>query len=171
MKYSSIKATTPGFIFFRHFHQIHMCESVPREIFSMVQEELLNEQKFIVLYYIDKEGYRTYTLSQYTSPYSRWEVVYCPVDQSLKCSCLLFQLYGYPCGHLFAIMKVEHLKQIPPTCIMNRWLKTTKSDLPCKQRTYSINCGSKLKSITFFFNQDLFQNYCENIINVRFLLK
>ena len=29
-------------------------------------------------------------------------------------------------------MKVEHLKQIPPTCIMNRWLKTAKFDLPCK---------------------------------------
>ncbi|KAL0008699.1 hypothetical protein SO802_010201 [Lithocarpus litseifolius] len=98
----------------------------------MVQEELLNEQKFLVLYYIDKEGYRTYTLSQYASPDSRWEVVYCQDDQSMKCSCLLFESYGYPCGHLFAIMKVEHLKQIPPSCIMNKWLKTAKSDLPCK---------------------------------------
>ena len=59
-----------------------------REIFSMVQEELLNEQKFIVLHYIDKEGYRMYTLSKYASPDSRWEVVYCQVDQSMKCSCL-----------------------------------------------------------------------------------
>nr|XP_023881499.1 protein FAR1-RELATED SEQUENCE 5-like [Quercus suber] len=110
----------------------HAATIFTREIFSMVQEELLNEQKFIVLYYIDKEGYRTYTLSQYASPDSRWEVVYCQADQSMKCSCLLFESYGYPCGHLFAIMKVEHLKQIPPTCIMNRWLKTAKSDLPCK---------------------------------------
>ncbi|KAK4595456.1 hypothetical protein RGQ29_013782 [Quercus rubra] len=54
------------------------------------------------------------------------------IDQSMKCSCLLFESYGYPCGHLFAIMKVEHLKQIPPMCIMTRWLKTAKSDLPCK---------------------------------------
>ena len=150
MKQSSIKATTPGFIFFRHFHQIHGCGSVPREIFNIIQEELLTEKKLIVLYYIDKEGYRTYTLSQYASPDSRQEVVYCLVDQSMKCSCLLFKLYEYPCGHLFAIMKVEHLKQIPPTCIQNRWLKTAKSDLSCKQRTYSINCGPKLKSITIF---------------------
>ena len=50
----------------------------------------------------------------------------------MKCSCLLFKSYGYPCGHLFAIMKVEHLKHIPPMCIMTRWLKTEKSDLPCK---------------------------------------
>ena len=110
----------------------HAATIFTREIFSMVQEELLNEQKYIVLYYIDKEGYRTYTLSQYTSSNSRWEVVYCQVDQSMKCSCLLFESYGYPCGHLFAIMKVEHLKHIPPTCIMTRWLKTAKSDLPCK---------------------------------------
>ena len=110
----------------------HAATIFTREIFSMVQEELLNEQKYIVLYYIDKEGYRTYTLSQYASSDSRWEVVYCQVDQSMKCSCLLFESYGYPCGHLFAIMKVEHLKQIPPTCIMTRWLKTAKSDLPCK---------------------------------------
>ena len=88
----------------------HAATIFTREIFNMVQEELLKEQKFIVLYYIDKEGYRMYTLSQYASPDSRWEVVYCQVDQSMKCSCLLFELYGYPCGHLFAIMKVEHLK-------------------------------------------------------------
>lgn len=41
----------------------HAATIFTREIFSMVQEELLNEQKFIVLYYIDMEGYRTYTLS------------------------------------------------------------------------------------------------------------
>ena len=110
----------------------HAATIFTREIFSMVQEELLNEQKFIVLHFIDKEGYCMYTLSQYASPDSRWEVVYCQVDQSMKCSCLLFKSYGYPCGHLFAIMKVEHLKHIPPMCIMTRWLKTAKSDLPCK---------------------------------------
>ena len=88
----------------------HVATIFTRGIFSMVQEELLNEQKFIVLYYMDKKGYCTYTLSQYGFPNSRWEVVYCPVDQSMKYSCLLFELHGYPCGHLFAIMKVEHLK-------------------------------------------------------------
>ena len=40
----------------------HAATIFTREIFSMVQEELLNEQKYIVLYYIDKEGYRIRTL-------------------------------------------------------------------------------------------------------------
>ena len=82
----------------------------------MVQEEIMNEQKFIVHNSIDSEDYCTYTLSQYACLDLKWKVVYYPIDQCMKCSCLLFEPYGYPCEHLFFIMKVEHLKQIPPTC-------------------------------------------------------
>ena len=101
----------------------------------MVHEEIMNEQTFIVLDSIESEGYRTYTLTQYECPDSKWEVVYYPKDQHMKCSCLLFESYGYPCAHLFAIMKAEHLKQIPPSCIMKRWLKIAKSDLSDKHES------------------------------------
>ncbi|KAF3950776.1 hypothetical protein CMV_023511 [Castanea mollissima] len=113
----------------------HAANILTREMFSRVQEEIMNEQTFIVLDSTESEGYRTYTLTQYECPDSKWEVVYYPKDQHMKCSCLLFESYGYPCAHLFAIMKVEHLKQIPPSCIMKRWLKTAKSDLSDKHES------------------------------------
>ncbi|XP_030970242.1 protein FAR1-RELATED SEQUENCE 5-like [Quercus lobata] len=113
----------------------HAANILTREMFSMVQEEIMNEQKFIVLDSIESEGYRTYTLTQYECPDSKWEVVYYPKDQHMKCSCLLFESYGYPCAHLFASMKAEHLKQIPPSCIMKRWLKIAKSDLSDKHES------------------------------------
>ncbi|KAL4593859.1 hypothetical protein ACB092_M009000 [Castanea dentata] len=102
----------------------HAANILTREMFSRVQEEIMNEQTFIVLDSTESEGYRTYTLTQYECPDSKWE-----------CSCLLFESYGYPCAHLFAIMKAEHLKQIPPSCIMKRWLKTAKSDLSDKHES------------------------------------
>ena len=88
----------------------HATNILTREMFSMVHEEIMNEQTFIVLDSIESEGYRTYSLTQYECPDSKWEVVYYPKDQHMKCSCLLFESYGYPCAHLFAIMKAEHLK-------------------------------------------------------------
>ena len=113
----------------------HPANILTREMFSMVQEEIMNEQTFIVLDSIESEGYRTYTLTQYECSDSKWEVVHYPKDQHMKCSCLLFKSYGYPCAHLFAIMKAEHLKQIPPSCIMKRWLKIAKSDLSDKHES------------------------------------
>ena len=113
----------------------HATNILTREMFSMVHEEIMNEQTFIVLDSIESEGYRTYFLTQYECPDSKWEVVYYPKDQHMKCSCLLFESYRYPCAHLFAIMKAEHLKQIPPSCIMKRWLKTAKFDLSDKHES------------------------------------
>ncbi|RYR29317.1 hypothetical protein Ahy_B01g053683 [Arachis hypogaea] len=34
--------------------------------------------------------------------------------------------YGYPCRHLFFVMKHEHLRQIPEQLIMKRWTRNAK---------------------------------------------
>ncbi|KAL7204858.1 hypothetical protein ACSBR2_017883 [Camellia fascicularis] len=58
---------------------------------------------------------------------STWNVQYRPSDNAMKCSCLHFESCGIPCSHMVSIMNMEHLKEIPSSCILRRWTKNVKS--------------------------------------------
>ncbi|MED6121955.1 hypothetical protein PIB30_117136 [Stylosanthes scabra] len=45
----------------------------------------------------------------------------------MKCSCGRWCKNGYPCRHMFFVMKSEHLKQIPRHLILKRWTRDAKS--------------------------------------------
>ncbi|RVW28179.1 Protein FAR1-related sequence 5 [Vitis vinifera] len=47
-------------------------------------------------------------------------------DRSMKCTCMMFESVGFPCPHMIVVMKIEHLEEIPETCIMKRWSKLAK---------------------------------------------
>ena len=110
----------------------HAVDIFTRTAFLRVQNEIKHEQLLFVVNRLENDGNRTYTISEYQRQSFTWEVKYYPDDQRMQCSCLFFESYGFPCRHLFTIMKAEHLNQIPSTCIMKRWLKTAKSDPPYK---------------------------------------
>ena len=44
----------------------------------------------------------------------------------MKCTCMMFESVGFPCPHMIVVMKIEHLEEIPETCIMKRWSKLAK---------------------------------------------
>ena len=44
----------------------------------------------------------------------------------MKCICMMFELVGFPCPHMIVIIKIEHLEEIPESCIMKRWSKLAK---------------------------------------------
>ncbi|RVX10178.1 Protein FAR1-related sequence 5 [Vitis vinifera] len=48
------------------------------------------------------------------------------LDRSMKCTCMMFESIGFPCPHMIVVMKIEHLEEIPETCIMKRWSKLAK---------------------------------------------
>uniref|UniRef100_A0A2N9GAZ5 SWIM-type domain-containing protein n=1 Tax=Fagus sylvatica TaxID=28930 RepID=A0A2N9GAZ5_FAGSY len=110
----------------------HAVDIFTRTAFLRVRNEIKHEQLLFVVNRLENDGNRTYTISEYQRQSFTWEVKYYPDDQRMQCSCLFFESYGFPCRHLFTIMKAEHLNQIPSTCIMKRWLKTAKSDPPYK---------------------------------------
>ena len=49
----------------------------------------------------------------------------------------MFESIGIPCCHMFVVMKVEHLEEIPTSCILKRWIKLAKAhprSLPVNER-------------------------------------
>ncbi|KAL7193966.1 hypothetical protein ACSBR2_025577 [Camellia fascicularis] len=69
---------------------------------------------------LSTEDVHVYYLSMYTHPESPWNVQYRPSDHAMKRSCLHFESCGIPCSHIVSIMKMEHLKEIPSSCILQR---------------------------------------------------
>ena len=71
-------------------------------------------------------GYRVHTLTKFRSPDKIWKVCYGNSDRSMKCTCMMFESVGFPCRHMIVVMKIEHLEEIPESCIMKRWSKLAK---------------------------------------------
>ena len=40
---------------------------------------------------------------------------------------MMFESIGIPCYYMVVVMKVEHLEEIPPSCILKKWTKLAKA--------------------------------------------
>ncbi|KAH7859191.1 hypothetical protein Vadar_032838 [Vaccinium darrowii] len=69
-----------------------------------------------------------YEVGKYGAPNSIWTVEYKPCNGIMKCSCLKVESVGFPCRHMISVMKRENLQQIPPGCVLRRWMPRTMDD-------------------------------------------
>jgi len=53
------------------------------------------------------------------------KVTYNTLTHDAKCSCKMFELEGIPCRHILVVLKMNLLKKIPPSLVLNRWTKMT----------------------------------------------
>ncbi|KAL6342650.1 hypothetical protein AAG906_012517 [Vitis piasezkii] len=94
----------------------HAATVYTKESFLKFREEMKNAELFFVVGVVSDHSMRAYTLSNTILP----DIV------TLKCSCMMFESIGIPCCHMVVVMKVEHLEEIPQSCIMKRWTKLAK---------------------------------------------
>ena len=85
-----------------------------------------NVELFFVVGLVSDDSMRAYTLSKFRHSNLKWEIQFCPNIVTLKCSCMMFESIGIPCCHMVVVMKVEHLEEIPHSCILKRWTKLAK---------------------------------------------
>ncbi|XP_010246755.1 PREDICTED: protein FAR1-RELATED SEQUENCE 5-like [Nelumbo nucifera] len=72
---------------------------------------------------------RIHFVCKWDIPESRWRVLFDSSSIEAKCSCLKFEELGFPCVHMIAVFKVEHLRLIPESCIMKRWTLNVKDSI------------------------------------------
>ncbi|KAH7859670.1 hypothetical protein Vadar_004048 [Vaccinium darrowii] len=109
----------------------HGSEVYTQYIFKLFQDEILRESALVVANRVDKgEVCRLYYLEHYARRESNWTVEYNPVDNQIKCCCLMFESFGLPCCHMISVMKYEHLLAIPESLIMQRWTKRARPQQP-----------------------------------------
>ncbi|RVW38338.1 Protein FAR1-related sequence 5 [Vitis vinifera] len=97
-----------------------------RQYFLKFRDEMKNAELFFSVSTENHGGYRVHTLTKFRSPDKIWKVCYGNSDRSMKCTCMMFESVGFPCPHMIVVMKIEHLEEIPETCIMKRWSKLAK---------------------------------------------
>ena len=85
-----------------------------------------NAELFFVVGPVSDVSMRAYTLSKFRHPNLKWEVQFSPNIVTLKCSCMMYESIGIPCCHMVVVMKMEHLEEIPKSCILKRWTKLAK---------------------------------------------
>ena len=101
-----------------------------KDSFLRFRDEMKNAELYFVFELVNEGTSRVlYKLSKFRHPSSKWEVVYCPEMQALKCSCMMFESVAIPCAHMVVATKVEHLEEIPSSCILKRWTKVAKCHL------------------------------------------
>ncbi|RYR14049.1 hypothetical protein Ahy_B04g070714 [Arachis hypogaea] len=67
-----------------------------------------------------------YTLEEYEEPDVHIMSSFRQSTGKLSCQCNFWKKHGYPCKHMFFVMKVEYLKEIPDKFILKRWRTDTK---------------------------------------------
>ena len=97
-----------------------------RQSFLKFRDEMKNAELFFPVSIENHGGYRVHTLTKFRSPDKIWKVCYGNSDRSMKCTCMMFESIGFPCPHMIVVMKIEHLEEIPESCIMKRWSKLAK---------------------------------------------
>ncbi|WKA03630.1 hypothetical protein VitviT2T_021730 [Vitis vinifera] len=104
----------------------HAATVYTKESFLKFREEMKNAELFFVVGLVSDVSMRAYTLSKFRHPNLKWEVQFSPNIVTLKCSCMMYESIGIPCCHMVVVMKVEHLEEIPKSCILKRWTKLAK---------------------------------------------
>ncbi|KAK4484277.1 hypothetical protein RD792_011505 [Penstemon davidsonii] len=103
----------------------HAANIFTRKVFFKVREEI---EKVAVLSYTHIERHEfscTYSMFEYEKS-SSCNVIINFNNQEMQCSCLQLETMGWPCSHLFDVMKSENMREIPSSCIKKRWTVEVK---------------------------------------------
>lgn len=100
-----------------------------RRMYKKVVRELKLQNAYSVRSMEDLVDYRRYSLTKFPEGDAPYIVRYRKLDGHLDCTCLLFETDGYPCCHIFSVMKFLNMISIPNSLIMSRWTINAKSPL------------------------------------------
>lgn len=94
------------------------------QIFKEVKDEIMKVGAMIVKNIFSRGEMNIYTLIKYCRDKYEREVVY---DRTtFQYSCRLFDSRGFPCSHMFYVMKEEYIDHIPTSLVLSRWTKDAK---------------------------------------------
>ncbi|QHO07714.1 Protein FAR-RED ELONGATED HYPOCOTYL [Arachis hypogaea] len=98
-----------------------------REVFGDVKKEIDGVGALILISKRRIMNTMVYTLEEFEEPDVHIMSSFGRSSWKLSCQCNFWKKHGYPCKHMFFIMKAEHLKDIPDKIVLRRWKTDAKS--------------------------------------------
>ncbi|XP_025642007.1 protein FAR1-RELATED SEQUENCE 5 [Arachis hypogaea] len=98
-----------------------------RAIFVLVKKEI---DGVGAVNFVSKRRVSTtmvYTMEEYGHPGHNIVTLFDRTMTRMECRCRFWEKEGFPCRHIFFVMKHEHLKDIPNRLILKRWRRDAKA--------------------------------------------
>ena len=97
-----------------------------RAMYQKVSAEIGKKNAYLVTHHEDHDNYFPFKLSRFYHGDIRDQVHYYPIEKKLSCTCMLLETDGWPCRHIFFVMKFMNIRHIPSSLIKKRWCKDAK---------------------------------------------
>ncbi|XP_020960058.1 protein FAR-RED ELONGATED HYPOCOTYL 3-like isoform X2 [Arachis ipaensis] len=105
----------------------HVASVYTREVFGDVKKEIDGVGALILISKRRIMNTMVYTLEEYEEPDLHIMSSFGWSTGKLSCQYNLWKKHGYPCKHMFFVMKAEHLKEMPNKIVLRRWRTDAKS--------------------------------------------
>ncbi|RYR78478.1 hypothetical protein Ahy_A01g003297 [Arachis hypogaea] len=99
----------------------------PQELFLDVRREIEGVRAVIFVAKVRRSTTMVYTVEDYGIPGRPLTLLYDRVVNRVQCPCQFWLRKGYPCRHIFFVLKHEHARKIPSRLVLKRWCKDAKS--------------------------------------------
>ncbi|RYR65083.1 hypothetical protein Ahy_A03g011074 [Arachis hypogaea] len=97
-----------------------------RELFAYVRKEIEGAGAVNLLTKKRCLNTTVYYLEEYEKPDVQVMAAFGRSTGKLDCQCFFWEKNGYPCRHMFFMMKAAHLQEIPERLVLRRWRKDAK---------------------------------------------
>ncbi|KAL3534543.1 hypothetical protein ACH5RR_003004 [Cinchona calisaya] len=137
--------TTPMVLLERHASEVYT-----RNVFYRVRKHL-NRQGLLKPVHMTQNANGTiYVFSKHKVPNNTWIVELSRKYEVLQGSCLKFESKGFRCVHMFRVMILEEMTQIPRSCILHRWIRQFDKTRKVHGSLSKVMVGKELSSMAKF---------------------
>ncbi|TXG47764.1 hypothetical protein EZV62_027058 [Acer yangbiense] len=121
-------------------------------IFEEFQDEFMSALEFYIKSTVD-DGEDIAYIVFYVDTSKEFPVIRKKIDNSLSCSCRLFEMNGVLCGHAIKILReVMNLKELPSEYILKRWTRKARSESVKDMDGCDIQVDARLQHTTWYRN-------------------
>ncbi|XP_020992429.2 protein FAR1-RELATED SEQUENCE 5-like [Arachis duranensis] len=105
----------------------HAASVYTREVFTDVKKQIVQAAALILISKKRCLNTMVYMVEEYEQPATRIKVAYGRSTGKIDCQCNFWRKNGYPCRHMFFVMKSEHVTTIPDALVLQRWRLNAKA--------------------------------------------
>ncbi|KAL4278814.1 hypothetical protein GQ457_03G033600 [Hibiscus cannabinus] len=115
----------------------HASRVYTRNCFTTLCKEMSYEGYYLVKKCLPHDGRMLYWL-EHGERDGSWYVVARDTNHNTMRCCMKLESVGFPCRHMFAVLKYEKAKEIPQGCILKRWTIHAKNTVELKKNDTDI---------------------------------